>query len=143
MSSESAHAEANSKWFDFIQVVITELTEPHLSPREPPPAPASSLRQASEAASSTEANGENESRRFYVEEPYDYIFEPEHYPRSSVNSGTVRQQSFAEGNNVADRNRDSSDAEDLSAIKNENKFTYAKMVGETNGFLEYEYQSYT
>ena len=67
----------------------------------------------------------SEIKKYFVEEPldqFDYIFEPEHYktPKEPVNETN------------------------LNEVKNsENKFTHARVVSETDGFLEYEYKSYT
>jgi hypothetical protein len=93
-------------WYDFVQVVITELKE----------------------SSETNHNDQCDDKRFYVEEPLDYIFEPDHYPPKNDENITSKSDN-KEG--------------ELNEIKNENKFTYATVVGESNGFLEYEYKNYT
>ena len=63
----------------------------------------------------------SEAKKYFVEEPldqFDYIFEPEHY---KVSAEPARE-----------------------AKTTENKFTHARVISETkDGFLEYEYQSYT
>ena len=64
-------------------------------------------------------------KKYFVEEPmdqFDYIFEPEHYKST--------KESIYESN--------------LNDVKVENKFTHARVVSENDdGFLEYEYKSYT
>lgn len=52
---------------------------------------------------------------YYISEPFDYIFEPEHYPKPSK----------------------------TSTEKESSRFKHARMVREIDGVLEYEYRSYT
>ena len=68
---------------------------------------------------------------YFVEEPFDqfdYIFEPEHYANKKKTASATKTTSA-----------ESVDAE----IRGENKFTHARLVRDTDGLLEYEYQSYT
>lgn len=128
-----------SKWYDFVQVVITELNDTHLTKEN-----------SDSNAADSETSSINDKRDcFYIEEPYDYIFEPDHYPndeqhrRGSQSSETNSMETQQSENGKSSIESTKNKAEDLNEIKNENKFTYATVVGENNGFLEYEYKNYT
>jgi hypothetical protein len=135
--ADGTHTQTNGtsttteNWYDFIQVVITELNETSLNSEKPA---AESVSASETAQTSSEAAG-NQNERFYIEEPYDYIFEPDHYPKSSDHS----ERSSMEHESTAD----TPSSDELNEIKNENKFTYATVVAEHNGYLEYEYKHYT
>lgn len=62
---------------------------------------------------------------YYVEEPFDqfdYIFEPDHYPKSNKLPKPETTQE--------------------AACANENKLTFARIIRENEGQLEYEYQRF-
>jgi hypothetical protein len=150
-STSDIKDDSTTQWYDFIQVVITELdneTKMDSSDSSSQPTVASN-----EQPAPTEAT--NEAERFYVEEPLDYIFEPDHYPKQQphdVEQNQQQQQQPAEskctgktnGNGINNGGDSSVEGSQLNEIQNENKFTHATVVGESDeGFLEYEYKSYT
>lgn len=82
-----------------------------------------------ESKNSPHQNGNgHQGEKYFVEEPspYDYIFEPDHCGKETSQN---RETKMSE---------DETDSED-----SKDKFTHARMVRETDGFLEYEYKSYT
>jgi hypothetical protein len=69
---------------------------------------------------------------YFVEEPYDYIFEPDHNPPAK------RSEDHLEKSEQILNDQKPSD-QSITAKDNGKKFTHTRMVKETNGFLEYEY----
>jgi hypothetical protein len=144
------HAHINDphkNWYDFIQVVITELNETSLNETST----SGEKNDSTSVQSDTQASSETASThsdRFYIEEPYDYVFEPDHYPKSDKSS---EQSSMEHESSSSLPSEETSGVQptpaaavaDLNEVKNENKFTYATVVGENNGYLEYEYKHYT
>lgn len=104
-------------------VMITELTTPSQSPSE-------------ESEEMTESNKrerdekkENDESKFFVEEPFDFIFEPDHYPKPHGNA----EKKAKLDNDVEPKEPD-----------NNNQHRYAQVVRELDdGMLEYEYKSFT
>ena len=69
-----------------------------------------------------EAGAKDEKADYTVEEPFDYIFEPDHYPKHADAKTTINQdQTYHNGAKILSR--------------------AARMVGEKDGILEYEYKS--
>jgi len=76
----------------------------------------------------TKKDGED---KFYVEEPFDFIFEPDHYPKS-------------DSENAEKRPKLSDDQTDVNEDEHTKQHKYAQVIRELDdGVIEYEYKSYT
>lgn len=77
----------------------------------------------------TKKEGED---KFYVEEPFDFIFEPEHYPKNG------------DSENAEKRPKLSDDQTKVNEDEHTKQHKYAQVIRELDdGVIEYEYKSYT
>lgn len=69
---------------------------------------------------------------YFVEEPYDYIFEPDHNPPAKR-----REEHLTEPVQTPSNQKPSDQT--TTSKESDKKFTHTRMIKETDGFLEYEY----
>ena len=116
-------ASDNSGESSIIQLTITELLadqqQQQQIPNSPPP-----------PTTTTDNTTQQDKDAYFVQEPFDYIFEPDHYPPHPPTPASTPTPTPTPLSTTA-------------AEHSYSKLTLARSMREIDGVLEYEYKSYT